>query len=156
MYAVVCASQNWGIGCNGDLLFHIPADMKHFRTLTTGKPVILGFKTLSTFPGGKPLPNRRNIILTHKDISIDGAEIAHSVEEARDLAGDDAVVIGGSSIYNAFLPYCDRVYVTKVHANRNADRFFPNLSADPAWKIEKRSGPMGKDITYRYVTYIRK
>ena len=94
MTAIVCVSQSWGIGRDGALLFRISADHKRFRTLTVGKTVILGHKTLDTFPGGKPLKDRRNIVLSHRDLDVPGAEIAHSFDEAAALGGDDAIVIG--------------------------------------------------------------
>lgn len=157
MTAIVCVSKNWGIGKDGQLLFHISADMKRFRALTTGKTVILGRKTLATFPGGKPLPNRRNIVLTHGNLSIDGADIAHSINEAAALSDNDAVVIGGSSIYEALLPLCDRIHVTMVDAAPEADSFFPNLDASPDWTVEQKSEPTEENgIIYRYIDYIRK
>lgn len=157
MTAIVCVSQNWGIGKDNRLLFHISADLKRFRSLTTGKTVLLGSKTLATFPGGRPLPNRRNIILTHRSLTIEGAEIAHSVEEALSLAGQDAVVIGGSSVYAAFLPYCDRIFVTKVAVSPEADCFFPDLDYSSDWEIEQQSEPMEENgIVFRYIDYIRK
>ena len=97
MTAIVCVSQSWGIGRDGALLFRISADHKRFRTLTVGKTVILGHKTLDTFPGGKPLKDRRNIVLSHRDLDVPGAEIAHSFDEAAALGGDDAIVIGGAA-----------------------------------------------------------
>lgn len=157
MQAIVCVSENWGIGCDGRLLFRLSADLKRFRALTTGKTVILGRKTLATFPGGKPLPNRRNIVLTHRDFAIEGAETAHSAEEAAALAGPDAVVIGGTSVYRAFLPYCDRVLVTKVDACPEADSFFPDLDASPDWMAVSESEDLEEDgLRFRYVDYIRK
>ena len=94
MTAIVCVSQSWGIGRDGALLFRISADHKRFRTLTVGKTVILGHKTLDTFPGGKPLKDRRNIVLSHRDLDVPGVEFAHSFDAAAALGGDDAIVIG--------------------------------------------------------------
>lgn len=157
MYAVVCVSENWGIGRDGQLLFHISADLKRFRQLTTGKTVILGRKTLATFPGGRPLPNRRSIVLTHAAADIAGAEVAHSVEEAAAMAGDDAVVIGGTSVYRELLPYCDRVYVTVVDAAPDADSFFPDLDASPDWMAVHESETFEENgLRFRYIDYIRK
>ena len=101
MTAIVCVSKSWGIGRDGALLFLISDDHKRFRSLTVGKTVILGHKTLDTFPGGRPLKDRRNIVLSHRDLDIPGAEIAHSFDEAAALGGDDAIVIGGASVYMA-------------------------------------------------------
>lgn len=157
MQAIVCVSENWGIGRDGQLLFHISADLKRFRQLTTGKTVILGRKTLATFPGGKPLPNRRNIVLTHREADIAGAEVAHSVEEAVVMAGSDAVVIGGTSVYRALLPYCDRVLVTMVDAAPEADSFFPDLDTSPDWMAVRESEPCEENgLRFRYIDYIRK
>lgn len=157
MQAIVCISENWGIGCDGQLLFRISADLKRFRALTTGKTVILGSRTLATFPGGRPLPNRRNIILTHRDLTVEGAEIAHSVEQAAALAGPDAIVIGGTSVYRAFLPYCDRVFVTAVEACPEADSFFPDLDASPDWMAVQESEMFEENgLRFRYIDYIRK
>ena len=138
MTAIVCVSQSWGIGRDGALLFRISADHKRFRTLTVGKTVILGHKTLDTFPGGKPLKDRRNIVLSHRDLDVPGAEIAHSFDEAAALGGDD-------------------VYVTKVDSDPDADSFFPNLDDNPDWRIESESETFEENgLKFRYVDYVRK
>ena len=157
MQAIVCVSKNWGIGCDGQLLFHISADQKRFRALTEGRTVVLGSRTLKTFPGGKPLKNRRNIVLTHSEAPVEGAELAHSIEEALALAGPDAVVIGGASVYLPLLPYCDRVLVTKVDAQPPADSFFPNLDTHPGWRAASESESMEENgLRFRYVDYVKK
>lgn len=157
MQAIVCVSKNWGIGRDGQLLFRISADQKRFRALTVGKTVILGSRTLATFPGGKPLKGRRNIVLTRSEAPIEGAELAHSVDEALSLAGEDAVVIGGASVYTLLLPYCDRVLVTKVDAQCEADSFFPNLDTHHAWRVDSESEVMEENgLTFRYVDYVKK
>lgn len=131
MTAIVCVSRNWGIGRDGALLFHISADHRRFRAMTLGKTVLLGHKTLETFPGGRPLKGRRNIVLSRRDLQIDGAEVAHSFDEAAALGGDDAIVIGGASVYMALLDRCDRVYVTMVDAAPEADSFSPGWTTIP-------------------------
>lgn len=157
MQAIVCVSKNWGIGCDGQLLFHISADQKRFRALTEGKTVILGSRTLRTFPGGRPLKNRRNIILTRSETVFDGAETVHSSDEAIRLAGEDAIVVGGASVYTLLLPHCDRVLVTKVDAQPSADSFFPNLDTHPAWRVDSESETMEEDgLRFRYVDYVKK
>ena len=157
MTAIVCVSRSWGIGREGALLFHISADLKRFKSLTVGRTVILGRKTLDTFPGGKPLKDRRNIVLSHRDLDVPGAEIAHSFDEAAALGGDDAIVIGGASVYMALLSRCDRVYVTKVDADPDADSFFPNLDDNPDWRIESESETFEENgLKFRYVDYVRK
>ena len=157
MTAIVCVSKSWGIGRDGALLFLISDDHKRFRSLTVGKTVILGHKTLDTFPSGRPLKDRRNIVLSHRDLDIPGAEIAHSFDEAAALGGDDAIVIGGASVYMALLSRCDRVYVTKVDADPDADSFFPNLDDNPDWRIESESETFEENgLKFRYVDYVRK
>ena len=156
MTAIVCVSQNWGIGRDGALLFRISADLKRFKALTVGKTVILGRKTLDTFPGGKPLMDRRNIVLSRRELDIPGAEIAHSFEEAAALGGDDAIVIGGASVYMALLSRCDRVYVTKVDAAPDADSFFPDLDDNPDWRVASESEVFEENgLKFRFVDYIR-
>ncbi len=156
MTAIVCVSQNWGIGRDGALLFRISADLKRFKALTVGKTVILGRKTLDTFPGGKPLKDRRNIVLSRRELDIPGAEIAHSFEEAAALGGDDAIVIGGASVYMALLGRCDRVCVTKVLADADADSFFPRLDDNPDWRVASESEVFEENgLKFRFVDYIR-
>lgn len=159
MNAIVAVDANWAIGCQGDLLFSLPTDMRRFRSLTMGGTVILGRKTLDSFPGGKPLPKRRNIVITRNpDLTVEGAEIASGPEEALALAqGDENIwVIGGGSVYTALLSRCKRVYLTKVdQAAENADTFFPNLDKLPNWKVEKRSEPVEENgLTYRFIDYV--
>ena len=118
MFAIAAVSQNWGIGKDNHLLFHISADMKRFRELTEGKTVLMGRKTLQSLPGGKGLPRRRNIVLTaNSDFAAPDAETAHTPVQAVFTAGEEAAVIGGESVYRLFLPLCERVYITKVFAD---------------------------------------
>ena len=157
MQAIVCVSENWGIGVDGDLLFRISADMKRFKELTVGKTVIYGKRTLKTFPGGKPLPDRRNIVLTHSEEPIEGAELAHTPEEAVALAGDDAIVIGGASVYTQMRPYFDRVRATKVFAAPKADSFFPNLDKHADWRIESEGEILEENgLKFQYIDYVKK
>ena len=157
MQAIVCVSENWGIGCDGQLLFHLPADLKRFRALTLGKTVLLGSRTLATFPEGKPLPGRRCIVFTRGTDPIEGAETANTVSGALALAGDDAIVIGGASIYTLLLPHCERVKVTKVYASPKADSFFPNLDTHPDWRLESESELMEENgLKFRFIDYVKK
>ena len=143
MTAIVCVSQNWGIGREGALLFHISADLKRFKSLTVGRTVILGRKTLDTFP-------------TRRERSIPGAEIVHSFDEAIALGGDDALVIGGASVYMALLDRCERVCVTKVYASADADSFFPCLDSSPDWRIEHESEMLEENgLKFQFVDYVR-
>lgn len=150
MNLIVATDKNWGIGKNNDLLFHIPKDMKFFRETTTGKTVIMGRKTLESFPNKKPLPNRRNIVLTrNKDYSVEGAEVIYDINELN--LQSDAFVIGGSEIYHLLLPLCNTAYITKVDADGNADKFFPDLDKDENWELTEQSEPAvdnGYTITF--------
>lgn len=156
--AIVAVNRDWGIGAHGTQSVVLRADRKHFRTVTDGAAVIVGRRTLADFPGGKPLPNRRNIILTRSDIVIDGAEVAHTTEEAIARAGDSrCLVIGGASVYRALLPYCERIYVTKIDICPPSDSFFPDLDASPDWEIECESDMMEENgIRFRFINYLRK
>ena len=161
MNCIVVADQNWAIGCEGGLLFSLPTDMKRFRSLTLNGTVILGRKTLDTFPGGRPLPKRRNIVITHNvDFDREGCDIVSSPQAALEAAAgteeESLWVIGGGSVYTALLNKCKRVYLTKVDAAaENADTFFPNLDKLPGWEVEAVSEPVEENgVTYRFVDYI--
>lgn len=161
MNAIVVVDQNWAIGREGDLLFSLPTDMKRFRSLTMGGTVILGRKTLDSFPGGKALPGRRNVVITRNvDFDREGCEIAPNLHAALELAGDTDSdhlwVIGGGSVYTALLSRCKRVYLTKVDAvAEDADTFFPNLDKLPVWEVERASEPVTENgVTYRFIDYI--
>ena len=157
MQAIVCISENWAIGQDEELLFHLSADMKRFKALTVGKTVIVGRRTLNTFPDGKPLAGRRTILLTHSETPVEGAELAHTREEALALAGPDAVVVGGASVYALLLRDCDRVLVTKVFATREADSYFPNLDNHPDWRVESESEIMEENgLKFQYIDYVKK
>ena len=162
---VVAVDQNGGIGFQGQLLARVRGDLRHFRTLTEGKTVILGSKTLATFPGGKPLKNRRHIILSRRaDFAVEGAEVAHSAEEALSLLrdGEEAFVIGGASVYSLLLPYVETAVVSRFEASFPADAFFPDLGRDPAWELvsvgEKQVSEAGDEpagMVWRILTYRR-
>ena len=156
--AIVAVNRDWGIGADGTQNVVLHADRKHFRAVTEGCTVIVGRKTLADFPGGKPLPGRRNIVLTRSDIAIDGAAVVHTAEEAIALAGSDrCFLIGGASVYRALLRYCTRIYVTKIDACPPSDSFFPDLDASPDWEIERESDVMEENgVRFRFVDYIRK
>lgn len=141
MFIIASADRNYGIGCHGGLLCRVSADMKNFRALTEGKTVILGSKTLATFPYGRPLKNRRNIIMSRRpDFTVEGAEVVHSLEELLSLPGiSDAAVIGGEGIYRLLLPYCDRAVITEFDAEFPADAFLPRIPELPGWVKESES-----------------
>ena len=138
MELIVAVYDDWGIGKNGTQPVALSADRKFFRETTKGVMVIVGRKTLADFPGGKPLPNRINVVITHQDLSTADVVVCRSPEEAASLANTvpRAMVIGGGSIYRQMIPYCDTAYVTKVHAQPESDTFFPNLDIDPSWKLD--------------------
>lgn len=161
MNAIVVVDENWAIGREGGLLFSLPTDMKRFRSLTLGGTVILGRKTLDSFPGCRPLPGRRNIVITRNvDFDREGSEIVASPEAAVALAegteDDKLWIIGGGSVYAALLSRCKRVYVTRVDAAaEGADTFFPNLDKLPGWAVESISEPVEENgVSYRFVDYI--
>jgi dihydrofolate reductase len=158
MNVIVMVDENWAIGKDSDQLVYIPADLKHFQALTTGHAILVGRKTLATFPGGKPLKNRRNLILsTQEDFRVDGAEVYHSMEEILSAAPEDCFVVGGAAVYLQFLPYCKKAYITKVHRSYPADCHFPNLDADEAWQVVEEEGPFFHEgLSYSYLIYERR
>ena len=157
MNLIVAVDQNWAIGKDGDQLVYLKEDLKRFRTLTSGHTVILGRKTLATFPGGRPLKNRRNLILSRNpQFQAEGAEVFSSVEELVKQADGDAFVMGGASVYEQLLPYCDTAYITKIHAGFPADTYFLNLDQSGEWGVSEESESLEQDgISYHYVTYSR-
>lgn len=158
MFAVVNVDRNWGIGAENRLLVSIRADLRRFRALTEGKTVIYGRKTLETFPNGRPLKNRRNLILSRDpSFSVEDAEVFRDIPSlfAAIGAGEDCAVIGGASVYAALLPYCDRACVTETLADYPADRFFPDLAALPNWVRADESEVFTEDgVAFRYVDYV--
>ena len=162
MNLIVNVDSNWAIGYRGKLLVSIPEDMKFFRSETTGKVVVLGRNTLDTFPGGQPLKNRTNIILTRNpNYQVKGAIICHSVEEVleelKKYNSEDVYIIGGDSIYKEFLPYCDVAHVTRTDHVYDADAWFPNLEEDPAWVLTGESEEKTYfDLEFRFCRYERR
>ena len=162
MNIIVAVDKNWAIGKENKLLVSIPADMKFFRSTTTGKVVVMGRKTLESFPNGLPLKNRTNIVLTKdKNYKVKDAIIVHSIEEAleelKKYASEDVYVIGGDSIYAQMLPYCDTAHVTKIDFGYEADAWFPNLEEDPAWVLTGESEEKTYfDLEFRFCRYERR
>lgn len=160
MNCIVNVDANWGIGKENQLLVAISADLKRFRALTTGKTVILGRKTLATFPGGRPLKNRVNLVMsTDQSLVIEGAEVVHHVpqllERCKQLPAEDVCVIGGASVYELLLPYCNTAKITKTLKNFDADRFFPNLDKLPGWHIAWQSDIQEENgVRFQYVDYV--
>jgi len=161
MNIIAAVDKNWGIGCKNQLLVRIPNDQKMFRQTTTGKVVVLGRKTLETFPQGLPLPNRTNIILSgNKDYKVKAAIVVHSIEELLEelqkYDSKDVYIIGGESVYRQMLPYCDTAYLTRLDHAYEADSYFPNLDEDAAWKVTAKSDEQTYfDIAYEFVEYRR-
>lgn len=158
MNAIAAVSADWGIGRDNDLLFHIHEDMRRFRALTSGSTVIMGRKNLDSLPGGRPLPQRRNIVITRQpNFTREGIEVAHSIDEALRLTEDleDIWVIGGGEIYAALLPCCKRCCITKVAASPPFDTAFPNLDRLPNWRLLTPGVPKTEgSLTYRFTEYI--
>ena len=144
MNIIVAANSDWGIGLGGTQQIILHEDRRHFREITGNGAVIAGRKTFEDFPGGKPLPNRKNVVLTRSsDFQVDGAVIVHSTAELfSEISGDDpdkVFVIGGGSIYNLLLPFCACAYVTRIDAAPPSDTFFPDLDSMPNWSVESKS-----------------
>ena len=140
MQAIVNVTPQWGIGNDNHLLVRIRADMRRFRTLTTGNTIIVGRKTLESFPNGMPLPSRENIVLTRDPAFLaEGAPVLHDLAELRDVLSsrdpDSVFVCGGEQIYCQLLPYCSAALVTLTYADEQADRHFPNLNLLPNWVL---------------------
>ena len=158
MNVIVAVDRNWAIGKDGDQLVYISEDLKHFKELTTGHPVILGRKTLATFPGGRPLKGRRNLVLSRNPgFAPEGAEVFRDLPSLLAAAPGDAFVIGGASVYAALLDKCDTAYVTKIGGRfPEADCFFPDLDASPEWEVAEEGPELEEEgLTFRYVTYRR-
>ena len=162
MNLIAAVDENWAIGKNNQLLVSIPADMKFFRTTTTGKVVVMGRKTLESFPNGLPLKNRTNIVLTHdKSYKVKDAIIVYSMdelwEELKKYDSDDIYVIGGESIYRQLVDLCDVAHITKIDFAYDADAYFPNLDEKPEWVITGDSEEQTYfDLIYYFYRYERK
>ena len=159
MELIVAVYDDWGIGADGTQPIALSADRKFFREMTRGCMVIAGRRTIADFPGQKPLPGRVNVALSRNAVEIPGFTLCRSPEEAAELSktADRAMVIGGGSVYQQMLTFCDTAYVTKVHCAPKSDTFFPNLDTDPEWILEEilQSGEEN-GIAYEMCRYIRK
>ncbi len=162
MNLIVAVDRNWGIGKDNKLLVSIPADMKLFQRETIGKTVVMGRKTLESFPGGIPLARRNNIVLTRdEDYRAKGAQIVHSQQELllelANYPSEDIYIIGGDSVYRQMISYCDVAHVTKIDFAYEADSYFPNLDAMDDWEITASSEEQTYfDLEYTFVKYERK
>ena len=159
MDAIVAVYSDWGIGARGTQPVVLRADRAHFREKTRGAAVIVGRRTMEDFPGGRPLKGRHNIVVTRQEITIEDAEVAHSTEEAVELAEkyEKCYVIGGASVFRQFFPYLDRVEITKIELAPPSDSFFPDLDADPGWVCAEAGEWQEEDgVRYCFCTYERK
>ena len=157
MDLIVAVYDNWGIGRDGTQPIALSADRKFFREITRDCTVILGRRTLEDFPGKRPLPGRENIVLSRSGQPVPGFTLCAGVEEALKASeGKQTFAIGGGSIYRQLLPFCDRAYVTKVHADVPSDTFFPNLDESPDWSVgEVLQTGEEEGIPYEMVLYRR-
>lgn len=161
MNLIAAVDENWAIGCKNKLLVSIPSDMKFFRETTMNKVVVMGRKTLETFPGGQPLKKRTNIVLTRdKNYKVKDAVVVHTVEalleELKKYDEEDIYVIGGESIYRQLLPYCKLAHITRIHHAYEADTYFPNLDQMEDWEITGISDEQTYfDLEYEFVRYER-
>lgn len=162
MNIIVAADKNWGIGYQGQLLVSIPNDHKQFRKATVGKVVVLGRKTLETFPQQQPLEKRTNIILSRdKNYKVKDAIVVHSIEELleelKNYNSDDVYIIGGDSIYKQMLPYCDAATVTRIDYAYQSDAYFPDLDAMEDWEnVDTSEEQTYFDVEYYFVQYRKK
>lgn len=162
MNVIAAVDSNWGIGYKGKLLVRIPLDQKWFQTVTKDKVIVVGRKTLATFPNGLPLPSRKNIILSENpNFFIKGAEVAHNMEEAfgflKGWDREDIYIAGGESIYKQFLPYCKVAHITRIHYSYEADTWFPNLDIRKEWELTEESEEQTYfDLEYTFQKFERK
>lgn len=161
MNIIAAVDKNWAIGKNNKLLVSIPADMKFFRETTKGSVVVMGRKTLESFPQAQPLKNRVNIVITgNKDYKVKDAIVVNSVEDAVEECkkyDQEVFIIGGESIYRAMLPYCKTAYITKIDQAYEADTYFPNLDRDEEWELTGISEEQTYfDLEYVFARYERK
>lgn len=159
MKCIAAVDKNWAIGKNGKLLVSIPEDMKYFRDTTMDGVVVMGRKTLESFPGGKPLTGRVNIVFTRDtNYKADGAIIVHDKEQLSEILKDypdrEVFVIGGSQIYNLLIDECDTAYITRIDFSYEADAYFPNLDKDDKWELVGESDENTYfNLAYTYCTY---
>lgn len=162
MNLIAAVDKNWAIGKDNDLLYNIKEDMQFFRSTTLNKVVVMGRKTLESFPNAKPLKNRVNIVLSNdKSLKIEGATVVNSLDmlfdELKKYDTNDVFVIGGGAIYKMLEPYCDVAYITEINAERDADIFFPNLSKIDKWKLcESSEKKEDNGIEFVFNKYVRK
>ncbi len=159
MHLIAAADDNWAIGKDNELLIHISEDMRYFRSLTTGNVVVMGRKTLESFPGGKPLSDRVNIVMTRqKNYDAKGAAVVCSADELREelkkYDTDQIYIIGGAQMYAMMTPYCEDAYITRLYYSYEADAFMPDLDKTAGWEIATRGEEKTCfDLIYRFLVY---
>ncbi len=159
MISIVAVDENWGIGKNNKLPWSIPGELVFFKEKTLGKTVVMGRKTLESLPGGRPLPGRRNIVLTRSwGYPVEGSDVVCSpeglMELLDDINSDDVFLIGGAQIYRLLLPYCSKAFVTKVKGTFDVDAHHPDLDSDPNWVIVDKSQPITSPNGIEYTRLI--
>ncbi len=160
MRAIVVADNNNGIGKDGHLLYDLPGDLRYFRDMTVGKVMVMGSATLRSFPRGKPLKNRVNIVMSRDPgLKAEGAVVVRSRDELREAIQDykagDVMLIGGETMYAQYIACCEVAYVTRVDAVKPADRFFPDLDRMPGWRLVKCSETVEENgIRYKFCEYV--
>ena len=162
MQLIVAVDKNWAIGYKNNLLVKIPADHLNFRAITINNAVIMGRKTLESFPGGQPLKDRLNVVITsNPNYNVEGAVVVGNIKEAleavKDYRPEDIFVIGGGSIYEQMLPLCDTAIVTKIDYSYEADTYFPNLDQNAQWElVEESQEQTYNDLLYTFCKYKKK
>ncbi len=161
MKLIAAVNNNWGIGKGNDLLYHIPTDMKFFRSKTKDNIIIIGRKTLESFPNSKPLPYRINIVLTRDtSYAAEGTVLCNNLDDVFSYiktVDKDVYVCGGAEIYKLLLPYCDVAYITKIYDDKNAEKFMPDLDNDDNWELFEKSEDIEENgLTFSFCTYKNK
>lgn len=159
---IASADQNWGIGYRNQLLARVPEDMKQVSAKTRGNIIVMGRKTLESLPGGKPLPDRTNIVLTaNREYTVENALVVHDIPELIERLKDydkPVYVFGGESIYRQLLPLCTKAYITRFHETFQADSYLPNLDTLEDWKLVEQSPVQisKTGMVYQFTTYVRR
>jgi len=154
---VVAIASNYAIGKNNQLLWHLPKDLKHFKDVTSGGTVIMGRKTFDSV--GRPLPKRRNIVITRKPVSIEGCEVVSSIDAAIALCKteEEVFIVGGAEIYRQTMPMVNRIYLTIVHHSFDADTFFPEIDYKEWKELEREDHETDEkhQFPYSFITLER-
>lgn len=158
---IASADKNWAIGKENRLLVTIPSDMKLFQQMTMGQIVVMGRKTLESFPNGLPLAGRENVVLTRrKDYKVKNAVVVHDLDSLQSYLKEkkeEIYIIGGASVYRQLLPYCDTAYITRINHQYEADAYLPNLEQEEEWELVKKSEEQTYfDLEYIFTVYRRR